>query len=160
TASSSAEILTFPTTKPSFAVASKAWLSAPLADPSLTFASKTFCTAVYLHFNVKIYQETGQLVAWPSWDTLSTKFGLSRETINESIKQVERAGYLDIQRGRHDGHRRAGNRYFARTQGQNSGPWQGQNFRGEQGQKYRLDSVITESIGESIRGERTQGQNF
>lgn len=73
-----------------FVVASKAWLKTTLAHPLLTDANKTFGTALYLYFNAKHYGKTGELKAWPSWDTLNTEFGLSRTIINESAERLER----------------------------------------------------------------------
>jgi len=100
-----------------FAAVSKAWLKTTLAHPLLTDANKTFGTALYLYFNVKHFGKTGgELKAWPSWDTLTAEFGLSRTTINESAEQLERCQLLDIKRGRYNRttQRRAGNEYYAR----------------------------------------------
>jgi len=100
----------------SFAAVSKAWLKTTLAHPFLTDANKTFATALYLYFNVKHFGQTGELKAWPSWDTLSADFNLSRTTINGSAEQLERYQLLDIKHGRYDRatRRRAGNEYYAR----------------------------------------------
>src|SRR6516225_11713724 len=141
--SSSAEVIPFPTSgKPQFAKDSKAWLATTLADQSLTPASKVFCTAIYLHFNNKdVYQHTRELAAWPKLETLMIETGLSWETLNQSIKQVERAGFLDVQRGR-EGQRRIVNKYYARwPQGQNSGPSDRPQGQNSEGQNFREDSV-------------------
>jgi len=141
--SSSAEVIPFPTSgKPQFAKDSKAWLATTLADQSLTPASKVFCTAIYLHFNNKdVYQHTRELAAWPKLETLMIETGLSWETLNQSIKQVERAGFLDVQRGR-EGQRRIVNKYYARwPQGQNFGPSDRPQGQNSEGQNYREDSV-------------------
>jgi hypothetical protein len=161
TASSS--VIPFPSTdKPTFAVASKAWLKTTQTHPLLTDANKTFCTALFLNFNYKHYNDTGELIAWPSWNTLITGFGLSKETISESIGQVERFRLLDVERGRYNRatHRRSGNLYRVPSgpwvqdfQGQNFGPCQdqGQNSRPEQGQNSRQDSYESPSpLGESL----------
>jgi hypothetical protein len=160
TAPSSAEIVPFPTAdKPTFAVASKAWLKTTQTHPLLTDANKTFCTALYFYFNVKHYQRTGELIAWPGWDTLITEFGLSKETINESIGQVERFQLLNVERNRYDRatHRRAGNLYRV-PQGQDFGPYQGQNSRPDQGQNSRQDSYDSPSpLGERIDSVKKEG---
>jgi len=163
TAPSSAEIVPFPAAdRPTFAVASKAWLKTTQTHPLLTDANKTFCTALYFYFNVKHYQKTGELIAWPAWDTLMTEFRLSKETINESIGQVERFQLLEVERSRYDRatHRRAGNLYRVPQgfQGQHFGPWQGQNSRPEQGQNSRQDSYESPSpLGESIDSVKEEG---
>jgi hypothetical protein len=143
TPSSSAAIIAFPASgKLPFAKHSKAWLATTLADQSLTPASKVFCTAIYLHFNNKdVYQHTRELAAWPKLETLMIETGLSWETLNQSIKQVERAGFLDVQRGR-EGQRRTVNKYYARwPQGQNSGPSDRPQGQNSEGQNFREDSV-------------------
>ena len=146
-----------------FAVVSKAWLKTTQTHPLLTDANKTFCTALYFYFNVKHYQKTGELIAWPAWDTLITEFGLSKETINESIGQVEHFRLLEVERGRYDrtAHRRAGNLYRVPSevaQGQNFGPYQGQNSRSEQGQNSGQDSYDSPSpLGESIDSVKEEG---
>jgi hypothetical protein len=156
-------VLTRPSSAETFAAASKAWLKTTQTHPLLTDANKTFCTALYLNFNFKHYGETGELIAWPGWNRLIAEFGLSKETISESIRQVERFRLLEVDRGRYDRatHRRAGNLYRALPgpwvqdfQGQNFGPCQGeqsQNSSPDQGQKSRQDSYDSPSlIGESI----------
>src|SRR5262245_59435193 len=97
----------------SFAAASK--LKTTQTHPLPTDANKTFCTALYLNFNFKHYDKTGELIAWPGWSRLTAEFGLSKETISESIGQVERFRLLKVERGRYDRatHRRAGNLYRA-----------------------------------------------
>ena len=153
-----------------FAAASKAWLKTTQTHLLLTDANKTFCTALYLNFNFKHYDETGELIAWPGWNRLTAEFGLSKETISESIGQVERFRLLEVDRGRYDRatHRRAGNLYRALPgpgvqdfQGQNFGPCQGEqghNSRPDQGQNYRQYLGDSPSlIGESIDSVKEEG---
>src|SRR5262249_30994759 len=104
-----------PSSAESFIAAGKAWLKTTLTHPLLTDANKKFGTAIYLHFNFNHYERTGELKAWPGWDTLTT-FGLSRTTINESAGRLEHFQLLDVRRGRYDraARRREGNEYFAR----------------------------------------------
>jgi len=109
-------MLTAASSTDSFAGAGKAWLKTVIAHPLLTDANKTFGTALYLKFNFKHYEKTGELKAWPGWDTLTTESGLSRTTINESAGRLEHFQLLDVKRGRYDrtAQRREGNEYFAR----------------------------------------------
>src|SRR5262245_45680428 len=126
TPSSSATVVQFPaaTDKPSFALASKAWLKATQTHPLLTDANKTFAAALYLYFNFQHYKATGELRAYPTWDRLIAEFGLSRSTISESTERLERYGLLDVDR-RYDraARKRARNlyrvpaRFSARDQG-------------------------------------------
>ena len=125
--SSAAEVFPLRT----FAATSKSWLKAALAHPLLTPADKTFGATLYVYFNVKHYKQTGELLAWPSWDTLTTRSGLSRATIAEATYRFEQFQLLDVERGRYDraSQRRDGNHYRARfpraDQGPNCGPNQG-----------------------------------
>jgi len=167
TPSSSAHIIPFPASgkHTGFAKASKDWLTRTLAE-SISHTTRTFCTAIYLHFNSKIYNDGHGLVAWPSWETLIAKFGLSEGSIREAIAQAERHGLLRVERGRHNGQRRSVNRYYAIEQPANSAGWQPVNSAGREGGQpanpeasgFAVDSVITESIGESIRGECIRGE--
>jgi len=173
-------MLTRSSSAETFAAASKAWLKTTLTHPLLTDANKTFCTALFLNFNYKHYNDTGELIAWPSWNKLTTEFGLSRETISESIGQVERFRLLEVEHGRYNRvtHRRAGNLYRVPSeswvqdfqgqnsrpcteQGQNFGPCQGeqgQNSRPDQGQNYRPDSYDSPSLqDESIDSVKEEG---
>src|SRR5262249_24881253 len=156
--SSSGSVIPFPTSgqRTGFAKASKDWLTRALAEPSFSHATRTFCTAIYLHFNSKIYNDGHGLVAWPSWETLMAKFGLSEGSIREAIAQVERHGFLRVQRGRHDGRRRAVNKYYALEQPAGIAGWKEGQPANEQSAGIAVDSVISESVGESIRGEYTQ----
>ena len=161
TSSSSAKVIQFPASgkRTGFAKASKDWLMRALAEPSFSHATRTFGTAIYLHFNSKIYNDGHGLVAWPSWDTLRANFGLSEGSIREAITQLERRGFLRVERGRRDGGWRAVNKYYALEQPAGIAGWNGgqpAKFAGGQPAGIAVDSVITESIGESIRGEYTQ----
>jgi len=155
-----------------FAAASKAWLfEVVLPHPKLTDATKVVCTAIYGRFNTKHYNENGgELYAFPGWKELVALTGLSRETINQSLKQAEEYGVLRVERGRRlASGRRGHNKYFAAFPGQKSGPGQGQNsrrspgqnYRGSPGQKNRQEEVRVRIRGErNIIGESKLGQNF
>jgi len=150
-----------------FAAAGKAWLQTVVAHPLLTDANKTLGTALYLKFNNKHYEKTGELKAWPAWDTLTAESGLSRTTINESVRQLEHFQLLNVKRGRYDraAQRREGNEYFARfpsPQGANSVPYQGTNsvsnprYRFLTQPRYADCTVSGDSpllIGESIKAD-------
>jgi Replication protein C N-terminal domain len=110
--SSSAEVIRL---RP-FAVARDSWLKTALAHPILTPANKTVCAALYFYFNCKHYRQTGELVAWPSQDTLMAATDLSKSTVADSVDQIEHFGLLDRERGRWDraAQKRGGNTYRAR----------------------------------------------
>src|SRR5262245_25396436 len=94
TPSSSAEVIPFPTSgKPTFAKDSKAWLMMALEEPSIKgHAPRTFFTAIYLHFNYEHYKQSGgELIAWPSWETLMGKFGLSEGGFGRASKRESAA---------------------------------------------------------------------
>jgi hypothetical protein len=162
TPSSSAEVVPFPASdkrdKRTFAKISKDWLRGALAEPSIKgHAPRTFFTAIYLHFNYEHYERTGELIAWPSWETLMAKFGLSDGSIREGIAEGERCGFLEVQRGRRNGHRRDVNVYHALLVNP-------QSLRVEKGSQpataagagNTVDSVITKSNSE--RGNYVNGE--
>src|SRR5215468_9395309 len=114
TSSSSTNVIAFPASGKhtgSYAQAREAWLRRELAEAP-SHAYRTFCTALFLNFNFQIYKATGELVAWPSWETLKTKFGITESTANEIAKSMERRGSIRVERGR-QGARRAVNKYYA-----------------------------------------------
>jgi DNA-binding transcriptional regulator YhcF (GntR family) len=55
-------------------------------------------------FNRKIFEQTGQLEAWPAITTIATATGLNRRTIERMLAVLRRAGCLEIDsgRGRHN----------------------------------------------------------
>ena len=101
--------------KATFAAASKAWLKPLLADPQFTDGEMRVCVAIYLGFNSNHYQETGQLLSWPSWLTLQGETTKSESTVERSLEKLERLSALQILRGGFDpktGQRRP-NKYLA-----------------------------------------------
>ena len=88
--------------KATFAAASKAWLKPLLADPQFTDGEMRVCVAIYLGFNSNHYQETGQLLSWPSWLTLQGETTKSESTVERSLEKLERLGALQILRGGFD----------------------------------------------------------
>ena len=119
-------MLTASSTEKTFTTAGKAWLKTVIAHPLLTDVSKTVAASLYLRFNFEHYERTGDLKAWPSWQTLAEDCALSRAAVAEGLGQLEHTRLLDADRGRYDraAQRRAGNEYFARfpVQGPNPGP--------------------------------------
>jgi DNA-binding Lrp family transcriptional regulator len=115
TAPSSAELQ--PANQPKgFAQASKGWLQRWHADHRLSHSDRTFCTQLYLYFNELHFEKTGELLAWPSWNTLMARTGLSETSVFRRLRNLERLGALEIEHGRynHETKRRAGNLYRAR----------------------------------------------
>src|SRR5262249_34016215 len=164
TAPSSAEIAPFPTADiPTFAVASKTWMNTTQTHPLLTDANKTFCTALYFYFNCNHYRKTGELIAWPGWDTLITEFGLSKTTISESIERLERSRLLEVERGRYNraAQKRAGNVYrvpLGVAQGSYFEPWQRSYFEPNQGSDFGQDSYESPSpLGEKKDSVKEEG---
>src|SRR5262245_448549 len=115
TPASSAEVIPFPTSgkRTGFAKAKEGWLRRAHKEAP-AHSIRTFCTALFLNFNFEHYQRTGgELIAWPSWGSLTAKFGLSEKSIREAIAWLEQNGLIRVQRGQRDGQRRAVNKYFA-----------------------------------------------
>jgi len=172
--SSSTEAIQFPaSSERTYAKASKAWLlGLVLPHPKLRAATKVVATAIYGRFNSDHYYENGgELYAFPGWKELVALTRLSRETINEALKELEEYGLLRIVRGRRlPSGRREHNKYFAIAtapgqksgpgQGQNSGPSPGQKYRGSPGQENRQEEVRVRIRGESIIGESKPSQNY
>src|SRR5262245_10928438 len=84
--------------RPTFTAASKEWLKRTHIHPFLTDANKTFCAALYLYFNVKHYKQTGELIAYPTWGRVMREFGLSKDSLNESIGRLEHLQLLEVDR--------------------------------------------------------------
>ena len=121
----------------------------------LTDGNKTVGSAIFLHFNYEHFDKTGELIAWPSWQTLMTETALGKTAIHESIAQLEQFRLLEVERGRYDhtAQRRAGNIYhvpprFAVTK---LAPRFATKVR-DQGSQCEQDS--TNRLGESRLGER------
>src|SRR5262249_36141065 len=153
-------------------VAREAWLKTTLAHPMLTDANKTVGSAIFLHFNYDHFDKTGELIAWPSWQTLMAATALGKTAIYDAINQFERFRLLEVEHGRydHDNQRRAGNVYhvpprFAVT---NLAPHQGSPPRfatkvrhGEQDSVNRLgdsDSVIKKGRIKKVGNSRKEGK--
>jgi hypothetical protein len=107
THNSSADVIPFqpvnrPEHKSRFAQAREAWLRQWQADDRLTHADRALVTQIFAHFNQRHFQETGELLAWPSWETITTQARLSEPSIRRGLKKLEHVGALKIIRGGRD----------------------------------------------------------
>jgi hypothetical protein len=101
---------------PTFQQAREAWLDRWHFDHRLSDADRAFCTQLYLHFNRLHYEATGELMAWPSWETLRAKAGrLTKSAAFRRLRHLEQLGAVEIEHGRYDhkAKQRARNRYRA-----------------------------------------------
>jgi hypothetical protein len=85
-----------------FAQVSKAWLSRWSTDRRLTSGEQKICVCIYLHFNSDHFKETGDLLAWPSWQFLMDATGLSRPSVHRTLRGLKRLGAFETQRGPYD----------------------------------------------------------
>src|SRR5262249_5310727 len=73
--------------------------------------AKLLATALYFHFNQKLFLEEGQLWAWPKLRTLVKESGQALNTVLLAIDDLEKVGFLVVIRQynpakrRHDNHR-------------------------------------------------------
>jgi hypothetical protein len=104
-----------------FAQASKAWLDEWSAERRL---NSRLCVQIYLHFSREHFERTGELLAWPKWNRLVARTGLSRRTIAEGLRKFEQAGALEIEHGRynHEKKKRDVNLYRGKTKVQSAAP--------------------------------------
>lgn len=100
-----------------FAQVSKAWLSRWSTDRRLTSGEQKICVRIYLHFNSDHFKETGDLLAWPSWQSLMDATGLSRPSVHRTLRGLKRLGAFETQRGPydHENKKRGNTRYIVRT---------------------------------------------
>jgi hypothetical protein len=141
-----------------FVQASKAWLAYSQEHPNLKDIHKSICTQMFLKFNTKHFEATGELLAWPSWEYLMAKTGRSKSTVYRKLEDIEREGLLEISHGLYNQEtkKRDRNEYKARLtkvspvqpwsaeQGVNSVPDQGVKFRRNQG--VSADTIRSDSI--------------
>jgi hypothetical protein len=113
TAPSSADILQFDPNQPAnrpehnarglkFAQVSKAWLLQWQADDRLTHADQALVTQIYAHFNWTHFEKSGELLAWPSWETIAAEARLSEPSIRRGCQKLERLHALTIIHGGRD----------------------------------------------------------
>jgi hypothetical protein len=141
-----------------FAQTSKAWLSRWSTDRRLTSGEKQICLFIYLHFNSEYFKETGgDLLAWPSWQSLMDATGLSRPSVHRCLRKLKELGAFEIKRGPYDhqNKKRGNNRYIATTGKVHAdGPSGGE--LGLTSDQSKVSPVLTrrgESIGEYRSGE-------
>jgi hypothetical protein len=98
-----------------FAEAREHWQDHWEADKRLSHADKTLINQICRHFNRREFENTGRLLAWPSWATITARGHLSKATIFRGFRKLERLGALEIQHGRynHQTKKRAKNVYRA-----------------------------------------------
>jgi hypothetical protein len=129
-------------TKGQFNAIRERWLRAVLAS-SLTPAAKIVATALFLHFNEKHWRTTGEMIAWPSWETLIEETATSKRSIAYAIADLEANGVLDADHGRFDPKtgKRKHNVYRAQNQVQNLHVDQVQNLHEDQVQDQVQNST-------------------
>ena len=88
--------------KLTFAQAREAWLDRWQADIRLTHADRALCIQIYRHFNRSHYEDTRELLAWPSWNTIARRAKLSEPSIRRGFRKLERLGALEIIHGGRD----------------------------------------------------------
>jgi hypothetical protein len=91
-----------PERKAGFAQAREAWLQRWQEHDQLRHADRALVTQIFRHFNQRHYQETTELLAWPSWETIAARARLSRSSIFRGLQKLERLGALKIIHGRRD----------------------------------------------------------
>jgi hypothetical protein len=107
TRNSSAQAIQFePTNRPEhksgFAQVREAWLQRWQEHDQLRHADRALVTQIFRHFNQCHYQETTELLAWPSWETIAARARLSRSSIFRGLQKLERLGALKIIHGGRD----------------------------------------------------------
>lgn len=139
-------------TKGQFNAIRERWLRAVLADSRLTAATKIVATALFLYFNQKHWGETGELLAWPSWETLIEETATSKRSIAYAIADLEANGALDADHGRFDPKtgKREHNVYKAKMRRH-----QVQNLHVDQVQNLHVDQVQ-----DQVQNLQKQGAKF
>jgi hypothetical protein len=127
-----------------FIQASKTWLQQWHEDPRLSHSERTLCTLIYLFFNARRFERTGELLAWPGWKTLMAEGRLSKASVYRGLKKLERLGALQIEHGRYNPQtkKRANNYYKARFHPET-----------EQGLRMKQDLVRAERANPQVRKE-------
>jgi|SRR5262249_16326597 len=83
-----------------FEQAREAWHQKWHADNRLTPVYRVLVSQVTFHFNRDHYEERGELIAWPSWETIAAKARLSIASIDRGFRILERLGALKTLRER------------------------------------------------------------
>jgi hypothetical protein len=158
----------------------KAWNHMPTASSTETFnqareawlnewssvrgLNQKLCTQIYLHFSREKFKETGELIAWPKWETLAQKTELVKSTVAEGMKRIEDYGALRIEHGRynHITKKRDRNIYYGMTKVRTAGPCtdQGPESRTDQGPEGRTrlsDSRLLIKKGTRMKFSPSEG---
>jgi Replication protein C N-terminal domain len=147
-ASSAATVVSFPPAadRPTFAVATKAWLKTTTADRRLTAGEARLCAALYQHFNYEHYEKTRELIAWPSWQTLMAWSTLSKTAVHNSIKKLKRLRLLEVEHGRYNRatRRRSGNLYHVPPR------FSVVNLIPDQGSRARFTTKVHHGVQDSV----------
>jgi hypothetical protein len=85
------------------------------ANGHLTHADKRLVSQLCRFFNRREFENTGKLIAWPSWATITARAHLSKATIARGFRKLERLRALEIEHGQynHETKKRARNVYRA-----------------------------------------------
>jgi hypothetical protein len=83
-----------------FEQAREAWHQKWHADNRLTRVYRVLVSQVTFHFNRDHYEKRGELIAWPSWETIAAKARLSIPSIDRGFRILERLGALKTLRER------------------------------------------------------------
>jgi hypothetical protein len=121
-----------------FAQTRDAWLSRWHSDRRLTHSERVICSRMNQYFNREHFERTdGDLLAWPSWQTLMDETGMSKTSVYERLRNLERLGAFEVDHGRYDDKtkKRAGNRYLVRKSKVHSA----EPCRGDQGSASRTN---------------------
>jgi DNA-binding PadR family transcriptional regulator len=163
TPSSSAAILQFkpsppepkPNGKPTFQQAREAWLQRCHGNGQLTHADRAVVTQIFRHFNRQHYEQSGELLAFPKWETMGEAGRLSKASIFRALRKLERLGAVEIKHGRynHQTKKRARNVYRVPDQGFILRPTKVSNrdrprFQDET-RLFDIDSLIEDSLTKS-----------
>jgi hypothetical protein len=100
-----------------FAQASKAWLWPWFTDRRLTSGETKICQCIFLHFNSDHFKETGDLLAWPEWETIMNDANLKRSCVHKGLRRLKELGAFEVEHGPydHEKKKRGSNRYIVRT---------------------------------------------
>jgi len=138
------------------------WLKPLIANPKFTDGEVRVCAAIYLSFNQKHYEQTGELLGWKTWLTLEDETAKSESTIERTFKKLERLGLLEIEHGRYDDAKkqRAENKYRATNPSPVTGCTNPSNTP-RPTRQIPPDQPVTRDgiVGDSRLGERTSSSD-
>jgi hypothetical protein len=85
-----------------FVEARETWLRQCQKDQRLTHADRALATQIYRHLNREHSEKTGELLAWPGWETITAEGHVSETSIRRGLKKLESLGHLEIIRNGRD----------------------------------------------------------